>query len=162
MRAHDGLDGLSAFELAKAAGFKGDLKAWLASLRGEPGDKGLDGASAFEVARAAGFQGDVSQWLDSLKGRDGRDGADVDMETVRRQIAAAVAQIPLPKDGADGKDAVLPAPTAWLADYQDGADGLTERVVVKPVDPKFPTWLLLPTRRADGRIRRVQFLPQTA
>ena len=39
----DGKDGKSAYDLAVQEGFKGDLKAWLASLKGERGPAGQDG-----------------------------------------------------------------------------------------------------------------------
>lgn len=39
----DGAPGLSAFELARKAGFRGTLEQWLASLKGEPGEKGDPG-----------------------------------------------------------------------------------------------------------------------
>lgn len=39
----DGKDGKSAYELAVSQGFVGDLKAWLASLKGERGPAGKDG-----------------------------------------------------------------------------------------------------------------------
>lgn len=39
----DGKDGKSAYELAVSQGFVGDLKAWLASLKGEQGPAGQDG-----------------------------------------------------------------------------------------------------------------------
>lgn len=38
-----GKDGKSAYELAVSQGFVGDLKAWLNSLKGEPGKAGADG-----------------------------------------------------------------------------------------------------------------------
>jgi hypothetical protein len=37
-------------------------------------------------------------------GRDGQDGRDVDMATVQRQVAEAIAALPVPKDGQDGRD----------------------------------------------------------
>ena len=59
----DGKDGKSAYELAVSRGFVGDLKAWLASLKGEQGPAGKDGER--------GPQGEPGP-----AGRDGRDGKD--------------------------------------------------------------------------------------
>lgn len=41
-------DGLSAYQLAVRAGFKGTVEEWLHSLKGEKGDKGNDGNITFE------------------------------------------------------------------------------------------------------------------
>lgn len=64
-----GATGRSAYEIAVAGGFVGDVSTWLASLKGDAG------LSAYEIAVANGFVGDVSAWLASLKGEDGEDGA---------------------------------------------------------------------------------------
>lgn len=83
-----GADGLSAYEVAVAAGFVGSQTEWLASLKGPKGDKGdpgggtgggADGLSAYEVAVQNGFVGTETQWLASLvgpKGDAGPAGAD--------------------------------------------------------------------------------------
>ena len=57
----DGKDGKSAYELAVSQGFTGDLKAWLASLKGEQGPAGKDGE-----------RGPAGQ--DGKNGRDGQPG----------------------------------------------------------------------------------------
>lgn len=49
-----GAPGLSAYQIAVAAGFEGDEAAWLASLKGPAGEKGIQG----EVG-PAGAKGDV-------------------------------------------------------------------------------------------------------
>lgn len=59
----DGKDGKSAYELAVSQGFVGDLKAWLASLKGEQGPAGKDGER--------GPQGEPG-----LAGQDGKNGQD--------------------------------------------------------------------------------------
>lgn len=41
-------DGLSAYQLAVRAGFKGSLEEWLQSLKGQRGEKGNDGTVKFE------------------------------------------------------------------------------------------------------------------
>lgn len=101
-----GADGKSAYELAVAQGFKGDLTSWLESLHGpqglpgadgkqgpsgqpgQPGKDGKDGQSAYQIAVTNGFSGSETDWLASLKGHDGHDGA----------------QGPAGKDGAPGSN----------------------------------------------------------
>jgi hypothetical protein len=61
----DGADGLSAYEIAVANGYVGNISAWLASLQGS------NGLSAYEVAVANGYVGTQSAWLLSLKGANG-------------------------------------------------------------------------------------------
>jgi len=79
--------GKSAYEIAVAAGFSGNVSAWLASLKGAtgaasiiPGPRGTDGTSgtngqsAYQLAVAAGFVGTSAAWLASLKGAKGDKG----------------------------------------------------------------------------------------
>lgn len=67
-----GLDGLSAYEIAKNHGFEGTEYEWLQSLKGAPGD---DGLSAYELACTFfGFTGTMKEYLDSLKGEKGDTG----------------------------------------------------------------------------------------
>ncbi|MCE0743335.1 hypothetical protein LWC05_05445 [Acetobacter sicerae] len=61
--------GSSAYQLAIANGFSGDVNAWLASL------KGADGQSAYQLAVAGGFEGDQAAWIASLAGKDGKDAS---------------------------------------------------------------------------------------
>jgi S1-C subfamily serine protease len=63
--------GLSAYEIAKVAGFKGSQAEWLLSLNGEKGENGL---SAYEIAVQNGYVGTEGQWLISLIGERGADG----------------------------------------------------------------------------------------
>ena len=91
LRASEGGDGKSAYEIAVEHGFIGAEQQWLASLKGAPGtpgaagQDGTNGKSAYEIAVEHGFIGAEQQWLASLKGsegingtdgRDGRDGID--------------------------------------------------------------------------------------
>lgn len=66
-----GIPGASAYQIAVANGFVGDVAAWLASLQGEDGGPGL---SAYQVAVANGFVGDEAAWLASIEGGDGSPG----------------------------------------------------------------------------------------
>lgn len=63
----NGKDGKSAYELAVSQGFTGDLKAWLASLKGEQGPSGKDGEQG-----PAGQDGKNGQ--DGQPGKDGKNG----------------------------------------------------------------------------------------
>lgn len=67
-----GLDGLSAYEIAKNHGFEGTEYEWLQSLVGKPGE---DGLNAYELACTFfGFTGTMKDYLDSLKGEKGDTG----------------------------------------------------------------------------------------
>lgn len=74
----DGKDGKSAYELAVSQGFMGDLKAWLASLKGAQGPAGKDGERGPQ-----GEPGPAGQ--DGKNGQDGQPG-------------------PAGKDGKNGRD----------------------------------------------------------
>lgn len=89
-RSRDGVDGASAYQSARAAGYGGTETQWLASLVGADGRSayqiardngyggtetawlaslvGAPGASAYDLARAGGYGGTQAQWLASLKG----------------------------------------------------------------------------------------------
>ncbi|KQM92237.1 hypothetical protein ASE70_15090 [Sphingomonas sp. Leaf22] len=58
----DGQNGLSAYEVARAAGYGGTATQWLTTL------VGADGKSAYQLAREAGYGGTLTQWLASLVG----------------------------------------------------------------------------------------------
>lgn len=65
-----GVNGKSAYEIAKENGFVGTVSDWLESLKGAdglPGRDGADGQSAYEIAVLHGFIGTEQEWLDSLK-----------------------------------------------------------------------------------------------
>lgn len=67
-----GLDGKSAYEIAKDHGFEGTEYEWLQSLKGA---EGADGLNAYELACTYfGFTGTMKDWLDSLKGEKGDKG----------------------------------------------------------------------------------------
>ena len=66
----DGKDGKSAYELAVSQGFVGDLKDWLASLKGQTGPAGKDGKDG--QAGPAGKDGKNGQ--DGQPGKDGKNG----------------------------------------------------------------------------------------
>lgn len=90
----DGKDGKSAYDLAVQEGFKGDLKAWLASLKGEQGPAGKDGERGPQ-----GEPGPAGQ--DGKNGQDGQPG-------------------PAGKDGKNGQDG-QPGPAG--KDGKNGRDG---------------------------------------
>lgn len=69
-----GENGLGAYEQAVQQGFTGDITQWLASLKGNKGDKGNDGTSAYQLAVSLGFVGTPTQWIESLKGEKGDPG----------------------------------------------------------------------------------------
>lgn len=60
--------GYSAYEVAQLNGYKGTQEEWLASLKGDKGDRGY---SAYELAQQAGFTGTEAEWRVSLKGDRG-------------------------------------------------------------------------------------------
>jgi hypothetical protein len=64
-----GLDGASAYQLARQQGYGGTLTAWLASLAGLPG------ASAYDLARELGYGGTKTQWIASLVGASGKNAS---------------------------------------------------------------------------------------
>lgn len=67
-----GMDGQSAYEIAKEHGFEGTEYEWVQSLKGDPG---ADGLNAYELAVTFfGFQGTMKDYLDSLKGEQGDTG----------------------------------------------------------------------------------------
>lgn len=88
----DGKDGKSAYELAVSQGFVGDLKAWLDSLKGQPGKDatgkpGNDGKSAYQIWLDAGNKGTEQDFLNSLKGATGAPGKDAVGKDGRRGSA---------------------------------------------------------------------------
>lgn len=69
----DGADGQSAYDLALKEGFKGTLKDWLNSLKGEDGKPGRDGQNGKDGA--PGEDGQPGQpGADGAPGKDGKDG----------------------------------------------------------------------------------------
>ena len=70
--------GLSAYELAKQAGFKGTEQEWLDSLKkgpaGPQGKTGENGKSAYEIWKSQGHSGTEADFLNSLVGPRGPEG----------------------------------------------------------------------------------------
>lgn len=64
-----GIDGKSAYQLARDNGYGGTLAQWLLSLVGG------NGKSAYEIARELGYGGTKTQWLTTLVGAPGKDAA---------------------------------------------------------------------------------------
>lgn len=88
----NGADGKSAYDLAVQEGFKGDLRAWLDSLKGQPGKDatgkpGADGKSAYQIWLDRGNKGDEQAFLNSLKGATGAPGKDAVGKDGRRGSA---------------------------------------------------------------------------
>ena len=110
----DGLDGLSAFEIAVARGFRGTADEWLASLKGADGALGRQG----DVG-PMGPQGERGET--GPAGRDGINGKDG-------------ARGPRGERGQAGKDATLPSPQSWSADLERDAQFLTKRMTVTRAD----------------------------
>lgn len=67
-QGNQGIPGQTAFEVAQAAGFTGNVTEWLNSLKGEAGK------DAYAIAVEQGFVGDKAAWLLSLKGTQGDEG----------------------------------------------------------------------------------------
>lgn len=86
-----GLDGKSAYELARQSGYAGSLSQWLASLKGDAG-----------VAGAAGSPGAIGQ--QGVPGNNGQDGSDFNYteETFTTSIDLSSPKVLAPKtiDGA--------------------------------------------------------------
>ena len=81
----DGVDGKSAFEIAKEHGFEGSEEEWLASLKGPQGEvgpqgpmgpQGKTGASAYMAWKTipGNEKGTVEEFMNSLKGEQGPQG----------------------------------------------------------------------------------------
>lgn len=123
----DGLDGLSAYELACAAGFRGTVNEWLASLKGDKGERGVGGPQ--------GAKGDAGP-----QGPRGADGP---------QGAKGTTGDP----GPAGKDAATPSPVAWFAAFEfDDTAGRTTRIEVMPSNTTGRnTWEIVPVRDDLGR-----------
>ncbi len=115
----NGIDGLSAYELAVNQGFVGTETQWLASLKGADGTNGtngVDGLSAYQIAVNQGFVGTETQWITSLKGADGIDGAPGADSTVPGPNGLSAYEIAV-NQGFVGTE------TQWLASLK-GADGI--------------------------------------
>ncbi len=131
----DGLDGLSAYELAKATGYRGTLAEWLASLRGVPGAKGDPGRDGEPGARGdKGDPGDRGE-----KGDPGERGA----------------------PGIDGKDGSAAPLVPWSALVERLQNKRVKRVRMKPIDNSSPGVAIDPTYDGEGLIVAAYIAPLT-
>ncbi len=97
----DGVDGASAYQLARAAGFGGTETQWLTTL------VGAAGKSAYQLARDNGYGGTVTQWLASLVGAPGKDATTL-LGTVTLTETAALVAI-----SAGTRRLTITTPAAW-------------------------------------------------
>ncbi len=105
LRGQQGANGLSAYQVAVADGFVGNVTQWLASIKGAKGDTGntgLQGKSAFQSAVDQGFVGTESQWVLSLKGATGYPGPSAYAVAVAGGFSGTEAQWLLTLKGAKG------------------------------------------------------------
>lgn len=140
--ARDGLDGLSAYEIAVARGFRGTPDEWLASLRGADGADGrsVDRSDVEAMVQAA--VGAIERPRDGVDGKDGSEG----------------------KPGRDGHDGVIgkaatPSPVAHLATFT--RDEETKQTIVMHVAPKDGSgqaWNVVP-RFSDGVMFEAEIIP---
>lgn len=130
LKPQHGIDGLSAYEIAVAKGFKGSSDEWFESLRGAPGRDGADGKDADpEQVKAL-----VAEAVAEIpKPKDGATGKKGDRGDVG----------PRGEPGLDGKDAILPQAKPWSARFERNARLETERVVVTANDGS-AAWNLKP------------------
>lgn len=129
----DGLDGYSAFEIARRHGFVGTEAEWLASLRGEPGEKG--DAPAPEAIAEALLR--LPSFVDAVRGKDGRDGKDG--QNGKRG-----------ERGLDGKSSeTLPAGEAF-ATFDFDESGAIVSMYVARLDGLGQARIVVPVRDADG------------
>lgn len=97
-----GADGASAFDVAVAAGFSGDVAAWLESLQGPAGQRGATGARG--PAGPSGPQGPIGpagpMGADGAQGPAGPVGADGRSVATVRDISATRIVVGAGDDGA--------------------------------------------------------------
>jgi hypothetical protein len=130
-----GIDGLSAYEIAKAKGFKGTADEWLESLRGAPGRDGVDGIDGKEgLPGPRGEPGPPGR-----DGRDGRDGIDG-------------------KDGRDGKDATRAPAVTHEAQFTRDDEGQTVLMTVAPKSGRGQRWNVIPVR-VNGYMESADIVP---
>lgn len=95
-----GIDGGSAYQLARQQGYGGTLTAWLASL------VGAAGASAYDIARELGYGGTKTQWLASLVGAAGKNASAILGNITIAQTAAVAIS-------AGTRRMVVTVPASW-------------------------------------------------
>ncbi len=106
-----GQPGLSAYQLAANAGFKGTEAEWLDYLRkgpqgpqGTPGKDGKDGQSAYQIWLNNGHKGTETDFLNSLIGQRGEQGP----QGEPGKNGQDGAQGPQGQPGLNGKDGATP------------------------------------------------------
>lgn len=92
LKAVEETQGADAYEVAVAQGFVGTRIAWVASLKGPPGE-GTPGKDAYEVAVATGFVGSRASWLASLVGPPGPGPEPETIAELQAALAAALTRI---------------------------------------------------------------------
>ena len=104
-----GADGKSAYELAVAQGFKGDLDTWLESLHGPQGKQGEQGPAGKDGERgpqglpgADGKQGPAGQ--PGQPGKDGKDGQSAYQIAVNNGFSGSETEWLASLKGHDGHD----------------------------------------------------------
>ena len=127
--------GKSAYEIARARGYRFSEEQWLKSLRGQPGAPGEKGDRGERGPR--GFDG--AHGRNGVDGKDGRDGIDG-------------------KAGTDGRDGALPEPVPWTAKFERGINRLTQTIRIKSAQGE--RWRADVLRDATGIIDEVQFIPE--
>jgi hypothetical protein len=123
-----GVAGLSAYEIATRHGFEGTETEWLASLKGEQGERGPLGFSAYEVAKREGFTGTREAWLASLKGERGDVGP----------------QGPKGADGVANLEADGPYPGAGIPPLQDHEGQGAQSTALWTNDGLQTSWVMCP------------------
>lgn len=110
-----GQPGLSAYQLAVNAGFKGSEAEWLDYLRkgpqgpqGNPGTNGKDGQSAYQIWLNNGHEGTETDFLNSLIGPRGEQGPKGEPGQNGQDGAQGPAGAP-GRDGQNGKDGATPS-----------------------------------------------------
>jgi len=97
----DGVDGPSAYQVARAAGYGGTETQWLTTLIGAAGK------SAYQLARDSGYGGTLTQWLASLAGTPGKDATTLLGVVTLTETAATVAI------SAGTRRLTIATPAAW-------------------------------------------------
>ncbi|WP_333835315.1 hypothetical protein [Rubrimonas sp.] len=168
--------GASAYDVAVANGFQGDVAAWLGSLIGPEGPRGVEGPRGAEgpagVSGPAGPEGPAGQaGPEGPKGDQGESGRAVtgvrqvtasrieigaaDDGAVIRSLADTVTEVVLPTDGS----VALPLGAVVHA-LQDG-DGLVRFVAESGAALVVPEMFLPETRFRHGAITAVKIAPDT-
>lgn len=134
----DGADGLSAYALARKAGFKGQLPEWLASLKGKDGT-----CVTVEDVRPV-----LREMVDAIP--PAKDGTSVTVEDVRPLLREMVDALPPAKDGVSvTPEQLRPMLTAMVKALPPAVPGL-------PGEDGFNGWTPLLALADDGERRVMQ------